>query len=63
MARYKTVRLRRWKVLKVAVRRHKPGLALRAFGLYRLPSTLRRLYTPQTTTAIMQGFKPKAKRK
>jgi len=59
MARYKTVKLKRWKVLKVAIRKHKPGLAMRALGMYRLPQTLRRLYTPQTTTAIMGGFKPR----
>jgi len=57
MAKYKPVKLKRWKVLKVAVRKHKPGLALRALGFPRLPSTLRRLYTPQTEAAKRQGFK------
>lgn len=56
--KYKAVRLRKWKVLKVAVRKHKPGLALRALGFHKLPGTLRRLYTPQTTAAKRAGFKP-----
>ena len=49
--KYKPVRLKRWKVLKVAARAHRMDLALRAISLPKLPRTIRRLYTPQTETA------------
>lgn len=54
--KYKPVRLKRWKVLKVAARSHRMGLALRAIGLPKLPGTIRRLYTPQTEAARRQGW-------
>ena len=59
--KYKPVKLRKWKVLKVAVRKGKPGLAMRALGFHKLPRTLRRLYTPQTTTARMALRRAKKK--
>lgn len=53
---YKPVKLKRWKVLKVAAKAHNISLALRTIGLPRLPSALKRLFTPQTEVSKRQGF-------
>jgi len=49
-------RLKRWKVLKVATRTRNVSLALRAVGLRKLPTTIRKLYTPGVTAARKHGF-------
>lgn len=55
MPRYKSVGLRRLKVLKVAWKRRNIRLALRAVGLGRVVTGIPRLHIPQTTTARAQG--------
>lgn len=60
--KYTPIKLKRWKVLKVAARAHNISLALRTVGLPRLPSALRRIYTPQTETARKAGFRIRRRR-
>jgi len=52
-------RIRRWKVLGVAIRRGNIGLAMRAFGLGRQRRGIPRVHLPQTTRARRQGLLPK----